>query len=66
MRRWDSMGRCGSIAREGTEISLGVGERGVGIDEERDPMLIGVAGFLKVPTVMGVETLVEMTLGMGR
>ena len=43
-----------------------MGESGVGIDEERDPMLIGVAGFLEDPTVMGVETLVETMLGIAR
>lgn len=63
---WDSAGRCTSVEREGTEIGTGVGEEGVRIDEEREPMLIGVAGFLENPTVMGVELLVEAMLGMAR
>ena len=50
----------------GMEVDLGVGEGGVGIDEERDPILIGVAGFLENPTVMGVGALVERMFGMAR
>ena len=63
---WDSVGRCTSIEREGTETGLGAGEGGMKIEEERDPILIGVAGFLEDPTLMGVETLVETMLGMAR
>ena len=47
------------------EIGLGVGE-GAGMDEEREPMLIGVAGFLEVPIVMGVGTLDRTMFGMAR
>ena len=50
---------------EGTEIGLGVGE-GVGIGEERKPILTGVAGFLEELTVMGVDTLVDTMFGMAR
>ena len=53
------------MKREGTEIGLGVGE-GVGIGEERKPILTGVAGFLEELTVMGVDTLVDTMLGMAR
>ena len=63
---WDSAVRCTSAEREGTETGLGVGEGGIKIEEERDPILIGVAGFLEDPTLMGVETLVETMLGMAR
>lgn len=66
MCRWDSAGRCTSAERGGTEIGLGVGEEGTRTDEERDPILMGVAGFLEDPTLMDVETLVETTLGMTR
>ena len=66
MCRWDSVGRCISVEREDTEIGLGVGEGGIKTDDERDPMLMGVAGFLEDPTLMGVETLVETMLGMAR
>lgn len=66
MCRWDSVGRCTSVERGGTKIGLGVGEEGIRTDEERDPILMGVAGFLEDPTLMGVETLVETTLGMAR
>lgn len=62
----NSVGGWTSAEREDTGIGLGVGEDGVGMDEERDPMLIGVAGFLEDPIVMGVETLLETTLGMAR
>jgi hypothetical protein len=47
-------------------VGVGEGEGGMGIDEERDPMVIGVAGFLEDPTVMGVETLFGTTFGMAR
>lgn len=66
MCRWDSVERCTLLEREGAEIGLGVGEGGIRIDEERDPILIGVAGFLEDPTLMGVEALVETMLGMTR
>ena len=59
------MGGWTSVEREGTEIGLGVGE-GRGIDEERDPMLMGVAGLLEDPTAIGVDTLVETMFGMTR
>lgn len=65
-RRWDSVDEWIPVEREGTEMGVGVSEGGVGIDEERDPMLIGVAGFLEDPTAMGVETLVETMLGIAR
>lgn len=55
-----------SVEREGTDIGLGAGEGGIGMDEERDPMLIGVAGLLEDPTVIGVETLFETTFGITR
>lgn len=63
MDGWDSAARRTS---EGTEIGVGVGEEGVRMDEEREPMLIGVAGFLENPTIMGAEPLVEVMLGMAR
>ena len=47
-------------------MGVGVGEGGIWIDEERDPMLMGVAGFLEVPTEMGVETLTVMIFGIAR
>ena len=65
-RRWDSVGGWTSVEREGTEIGLGVGEGGVEIDEERNPMVIGVAGFLEDPTVIGVNALVEAMFGTAR
>ena len=46
-------------------MSFGVGE-GAGIDEERELMLMGVAGFLEDPTVMGVDTLANTMFGMAR
>ena len=63
--RWECMEGLG---KEGTEIGLGVG---VGVDstamdEERDPILIGVASLLEDPTIMGVDTLAERMLGITR
>jgi hypothetical protein len=63
--RLDSVGGWTSVEREGTEIGLGVGE-GRGMDEERDLMLMGVAGLLEDPTAIGVDTLVETMFGMTR
>lgn len=63
---WDSVGGWVLAECEGTEMGLGDGEGGIGIDEERDPMLIGVAGFLEVPTVMGVDPLTETMFGITR
>lgn len=65
-RKWDSVGGWTSVEREGTEIGLGAGEGVVGIDEGRNPMAIGVAGFLEDPTVMGVDALVETMFGIAR
>jgi len=53
------------VERDGMGMGLGVGE-GAGIDEEREPMLIGVAGFLEDPTAIGVDTLVKTMFGMAR
>jgi hypothetical protein len=63
--RSDSVGGWTSVEREGTKIGLGVGE-GRGMDEERDPMLMGVAGLLEDPTAIGVDTLVKTMFGMTR
>jgi len=52
-RRWGSAGGWILVKREGVGIEVGVGEGG-GMEEDREPMLIGVAGFLEDPTVMGV------------
>lgn len=57
--------RWGSVERDDTEIGLGVGE-GARIDEEREPILIGVAGFLEGLMAMGVDTLVDTMFGMAR
>lgn len=54
------------IEREGVEIGLGVDEDGVGTDEERDPILIGVAGFLEIPIAIGVDTLADTVFGTAR
>lgn len=53
---WDSLGLA--------EIGLGGG--GIGIAEERNPILIGAPGFLEVPTVTGVDALVETMFGITR
>ena len=65
MCRLDSVGGWTSAGREDADIGLGV-EDGVRMGDERDPMLIGVAGFLEDPIVMGVGALLETTLGMAR
>ena len=62
---WDSVGSCTSVVRGGTKTGLGV-EECIRTDEERDPILMGVAGFLEDPILMGVETLVGTMLGMAR
>ena len=54
------------MEREGAEIALGVGEGGMGMDEERDPTVMGVGGFLEDPTAIGVETLAVTTFGIAR
>ena len=64
-RRCGSVGGWTPMGREGMGIGLGVGEGG-GIDEEREPILMGVAGFLEGPTMMGVGTLVRTMFGMPR
>ena len=53
------------MEREGMGIGLGVCD-GAGIEEEREPMLIGVAGFLEDPTAMGVGALVRTIFGITR
>jgi hypothetical protein len=60
------VGGCTSVERESTEVGLGVDDEGGRMDEERDPILMGVAGLLEGPTLMGVEALVETMLGMPR
>lgn len=46
-------------------MGLGVDD-GVRMDEEREPILMGVAGFLEDPKVMGFAALVETMFGMAR
>ena len=41
-----------------------MGEGLIGTDEERDPMLIGVAGFLENPAEIGVGTLAVTMFGI--
>ena len=65
VRRWGSVGIWTLVEREGVGMVLDVGE-GAGMDEDREPMLIGVAGFLEVPTVIGVGTLDRTMFGMAR
>lgn len=54
------------MGREGADKGLGVGVDGIGTDEERDPILIGVGGFLEDPIEMGVETLAVTMFGIAR
>jgi len=65
VREWGSVGGWTFVEREGVGIGFGVGEGG-GMDEEREPMLIGVAGFLEDPTAMGVCALDMTMFGMAR
>ena len=63
--RWGSVGGWTLVERDGVGMGLGKGEGG-GIDEEREPMLMGVAGFLEDPTVMGVGALDRTMFGITR
>jgi hypothetical protein len=66
VRGWSSVGRWAVVGREEAEKGRGVGVGGIGTDEERNPILIGVGGFLEDPTEMGVETLAVTMFGIAR
>ena len=60
------MGSWAFVGRKGADKGLSVGVGGIGTEEERDPILTGVGGFLEVPTEMGVETLAVTMFGIAR